>query len=216
VQIGVLGTGIVGRTLATKLAELGHQVCMGSRDMANEEAAAWASGAGERASHGSFADAAHFGEIVFNCTAGVASLDALELAGADALAGKVLVDVANALDFSQGMPPSLAVANTDSLGEQIQRAYPAARVVKALNTVNASVMAAPGSVPGEHDLFICGDDEAAKAQVVDLLESFGWTREGIVDLGGISAARAIEMYLPLWLSLMGALGTPQFNIHVVR
>jgi predicted dinucleotide-binding enzyme len=212
----VLGTGIVGRTLATKLAELGHEVRMGSRDAANEEAARWADAAGDKAGHGTFAEAAEFGDLLFNCTAGVACLAALELAGADALDGKVLVDVANALDFSKGMPPTLTVSNTDSLGEQIQRAYPAARVVKALNTVNCEVMVDPALVPGDHNLFICGDDESAKSDVVSLLESFGWSRERIVDLGGITAARATEMYLPLWLALMGALGTARFNIQVAR
>jgi predicted dinucleotide-binding enzyme len=216
VRIAVLGTGIAGRTLATKLAELGHEVRMGSRDGAKEEAAQWAAAAGDKAGHGTFTEAAEFGEVVFNCTAGVGSVAALELAGADALEGKVIVDIANALDFSQGMPPTLAVANTDSLGEQIQRAYPRARVVKALNTVNCEVMVDPGLVPGEHDLFICGDDESAKSEVVSLLESFGWSREQIVDLGGITAARGTEMYLPLWLALMRALGTARFNIHVAR
>jgi predicted dinucleotide-binding enzyme len=216
VRIGVLGSGVVGRTLATKLAELGHEVRMGCRDAANEEATRWAEQAGDNASHGTFADAAGFGALVFNCTGGAVSLSALELAGADALEGKVLVDVANPLDFSRGMPPTLTISNTDSLGEQIQRAYPRTRVVKALNTLTADLMVDPGLVPGEHDLFICGDDESAKAEVVSLLESFGWKAERINDLGGIAASRGSEMYLPLWLSLMRALGTPHFNIHVTR
>lgn len=215
-RIGVLGTGSVGRTLASKLVELGHEVRLGSRDAANEKARGWAASAGERASAGAFADAAAFGEVVFNCTAGVASLDALELAGEDALRGKVLVDVANPLDFSRGMPPTLTVCDTDSLGEQIQRRFPDARVVKALNTVNHQVMVDPGRVPGEHDLFVSGDDEAAKAQVVELLETFGWPRERIVDLGGIDAARAQEMYLALWVRLLGVFGTPNLNVRVVR
>jgi len=215
-RIGVLGTGVVGSALATKLVELGHEVRMGARDAANEKAQAWASSAGDRASQGTFADAADFGELVFNCTAGAASLEALEQAGEDARRGKVLVDVANPLDFSRGLPPSLTVCNTDSLGEQIQRRFPETRVVKTLNTVNHLVMVDPSRVPGEHDVFVCGDDAAAKAQAVELLEGFGWPRERILDLGGIDAARATEMYLPLWLGLRRTFGTPDVNIHVTR
>jgi predicted dinucleotide-binding enzyme len=215
-KIGVLGTGIVGSTIASKLSALGHDVKMGSRSAGNETARAWAAGAGPGASEGSFADAASFGEVVFNCTAGVHSLDALEAAGAGNLAGKVLVDVANPLDFSQGMPPRLSVCNTDSLGEQIQRAFPEARVVKALNTLNCLVMVDPARVPGEHDAFISGNDDGAKAQVRELLGSFGWPAERIVDLGDITGARGAEMYLLLWLRLFGAVQTGDFNVKLVR
>jgi predicted dinucleotide-binding enzyme len=213
-RVGVLGTGMVGRTIGSKLVELGHDVRMGARDAASEKAAEWVSSAGERASQGTFADAAGFGELVFNCTAGAASLDALALAGEDALRGKVLVDVANALDYSRGMPPSLTVCNTDSLGEQIQRAYPQARVVKALNTMNCEVMVDPSLVPGEHNVFVCGEDASAKAEVASLLESFGWSRGRIVDLGGIAGSRGTESYLLLWLVLLGAVGTSRLNIEV--
>ena len=215
-QIGVLGTGMAGQALATKLVELGHEVRMGSRDAANEKARAWAASAGEGASQGTFADAADFGELLLNCTAGAASLEALEQAGDEALRGKVLVDVANPLDFSRGMPPTMTVCNTDSLGEQIQRRFPETRVVKALNTINYEVMVDPAVAPGEHDLFVCGDDAVAKATVTDLLESFGWPRERIIDLGGIDASRGTEMYLPLWVRLLGVLGSGRFNIRVVR
>ena len=202
-KIGVLGTGMVGNAVAGKFVELGHGVRMGSREAGNEKARAWADAAGERASEGTFADAAAHGELVVNCTAGEHSLEALEQAGTDNLAGKVLLDVANPLDFSGGMPPTLGVANTDSLGEQIQRAFPEARVVKSLNTMNCQVMVEPTRVPGEHDVFVCGDDERAKSDVAALLRSFGWASERIVDLGGIRSARGMEMYLPLWLSLYG-------------
>ena len=212
-RIGVLGTGIVGQTLATKLVDLGHEVTMGARSAGNEKAAEWATGAGDGAAEGSFADAAAHGELVFNCTAGTASLEALRAAGAEELRGKVLVDVANPLDFSGGMPPRLSVANDDSLGEQIQRELPDARVVKALNTISASVMVAP--IEGTQ-LFVCGDDETAKRQVTELLRSFGWPDDAVVDLGGIAQARGTEMYLALWVRLMGALGTPQFNVAIVR
>jgi predicted dinucleotide-binding enzyme len=214
-KIGVLGTGSVGRTIGTKLIELGHEVTMGSRSATNEHAAEWVASAGSGASQGAFPDAAAFGELLFNCTSGTVSLEVLSAAGEENLSGKVLVDVSNPLDFSKGRPPTLSVCNDDSVGEQIQRAFPEARVVKALNTVNAAIMVDPASIPGEHDIFMCGNDDGAKAQVSELLQGFGWPAERIVDLGDISAARGQEMYLPLWLRLMGAVG-PQFNIRVVR
>ncbi len=215
-KFGVLGTGMVGQALAGKLVELGHEVKMGSRQAGNEKAVAWASEAGEGASEGSFADAAGFGEVVVNATAGEASLEALEAAGGENLSGKVLIDVANPLDFSQGMPPTLSVCNDDSLAERIQRAFPEARVVKALNTMNAGVMVSPGALGEPTNVFVCGNDEAAKAEVTELLESFGWGEGQVMDLGDMSAARGTEMYLPLWLRLYGGLGTGAFNIAIVR
>jgi 8-hydroxy-5-deazaflavin:NADPH oxidoreductase len=212
----VLGTGAVGQALGSKLVELGHEVRMGARDATNEKARSWAASAGERASSGTFADAAGFGELVVNCTAGSASLEALEQAGDDALRGKTLVDVANPLDFSRGMPPMLTVCNDDSLAERIQRRFPETRVVKTLNTVNAAVMVNPAAVPGEHDVFVCGDDESAKADVVELLTAFGWPRERVVDLGSIDGARAVEMYLPLWVRLRQTFETPNINLRVAR
>jgi predicted dinucleotide-binding enzyme len=216
VRIGVLGTGVVGSAIASKLAGLGHDVTMGSRTAANERASVWAAEAGPRAAHGTFAQAAERAELVFNCTGGEVSLDVLRAAGAANLAGKVLVDVSNPLDFSQGRPPTLSVCNTTSVGEQIQQGFPDARVVKALNTVNHLVMVDPGRLGGRHNVFVCGEDPAAKAAVLDLLESFGWPRDAVIDLGGITAARGPEMYLPLWLRLMGALDGAEFNIAVVR
>ena len=215
-RIGVLGTGMVGETLATRLVELGHDVVMGSRSAGNDKARAWTEQFQERAGQGAFADAAGHGELLVNATAGVGSLDALRSAGAQNLAGKTLLDVANPLDFSAGFPPRLSVAHGDSLAEQIQREFPAARVVKALNTMNCQVMADPSRVPGEHDVFMAGDEAVAKAEVAELLGSFGWPERAIHDLGGITAARGLESYLPLWLSLMGTLGTGDFNIHVAR
>ena len=213
-RIAVLGTGVVGRTLGSKLVELGHEVRMGSRHAGNENAAEWAAGAG--ASAGDFADAAGFGEMILNCTSGTGSLEALMAAGAQNLAGKVLIDVANPLDFSRGFPPTLTIANTDSLGEAIQRAFPEVRVVKALNTVNCAVMVDPSRVPGDHVLFMCGDDAEAKRDTLSLLGEMGWPAERVLDLGDIGAARGMEMYLPLWLRLWGALGTGIFNVKVVR
>ena len=215
-RIGVLGTGMFGTALATKLVELAHEVCIGSRQAGSEKAVAWARGAGEGASEGSFADAAAFGELVVNCTAGVASLEALRSVGGGDLDGKVLIDVANPLDFSRGMPPTQSVPSSDSLGEQIQREFPRAGVVKTLNTVNADVMTNPGQLPDTHAVFVSGNDVGAKEQVRGLLESFGWPAESIVDLGDITTARGTEMYLQLWLRLYGALGSPRFNIKIVR
>jgi predicted dinucleotide-binding enzyme len=213
-KIAVLGTGSVGRTIATKLVGLGHGVTMGSRSAESEALLEWVRETGDPAAGGNFAEAASGAELVFNCTAGEASLDALAAAGAENLAAKVLVDVANPLDFSRGMPPTLAVCNDDSLGERIQAAFPETKVVKALNTVNNQVMTDPGRLPGAHNVFVCGEDEGAKAAVSELLREFGWPRESIVDLGPIAAARGTEMYLPLWLRLMGALDTPDFNIQI--
>ncbi len=215
-RIGVLGTGVVGRTLGGKLVELGHEVRMGSRQAGNENAVEWAQGAGEGASEGTFADAAEFGELLVNATGGRVSVDALEMAGAENLARKVLVDVSNALDFGGGGPPVVGVAADDSLGERIQAAFPDARVVKALNTMNASLMVAPASIDESTNVFVCGDDDQAKATVIELLETFGWLSADIIDLGDISAARGAELYVALWVRLMGALGTPSFNIRVVR
>jgi predicted dinucleotide-binding enzyme len=214
-RIGVLGTGVVGRTLATKLVEVGQDVVMGSRDAANESAAEWVASVGGGGRVGTFAEAAEHGELVVNATSGQASLAALALAGAEHLEGKVLMDVANPLDFSKGMPPSLTVVNTDSLAEQIQRAYPAARVVKALNTVNAGVMVDPGGLSAPTNLFVAGDDAAAKSEVVALLGSFGWAPERVLDVGDITAARGLEAWLLLWVRMMQALGTPAFNVAVV-
>jgi predicted dinucleotide-binding enzyme len=187
---------------------------MGSRTAGNENAVQWAKENGARASCGTFADAAVFGDIVFNCTAGTASLAAITSAGANNLKGKILVDVANPLDFSKGMPPTLSVCNTDSLGEQIQRAFPNVRVVKALNTMNCKVMVEPTIVLGDHDVFVCGNDAKAKAEVTEVLKSFGW--RSIIDLGDITAARGTEMLLPVWLRLMGRFQTANFNFKIAR
>lgn len=215
-RIGVLGTGMVGKAIGTRLVDLGHEVRMGSRTAGSERATEWIADVGEGASEGDFAAAAEHGELVFNCTAGTASLDALTAAGERNLAGKVLVDVANPLESSGEGLPTLAIANTDSLGERIQAAFAGARVVKALNTVNSAVMVDPARVPGDHAVFVCGNHDEAKAEVIELLGDFGWPRERVIDLGDISAARGTEMYLALWLRMMAALGTPQFNIAIQR
>jgi 8-hydroxy-5-deazaflavin:NADPH oxidoreductase len=213
-RIGVLGTGNVGRTVGSKLVEVGHDVMIGSRTPGGEKAVEWVAGAGERASEGSLANAAAFGELVVNATPGDASLDALEAAGAENLAGKVLIDIANV--GIRGTPMTLTVANDDSLAERIQRAHPDAKVVKALNMVSRTVMVTPSSLGDETNLFICGDDRAAKAQVIEILETFGWLSGDIIDLGDITAARGMEMYIILWLRIRAALDDPEFNIRIVR
>ena len=216
-RFGVLGTGVVGRAIGMKLVAIGHQVSMGSRTADNATATEWADAAGPTASHGTFADCAAFGELLVNATAGAASLDILASIGEATLGGKVLLDIANPLDFSRGMPPTLSVCNTDSLAEQIQRAFPTAHVVKSLNTMNAEVMVDPAIAPGDHVVFVSGDDDAAKEQVVAVLESFGWPPARILDLGGIVSARGVEMFLPLWLNLyMARQDSGHFNIAIAR
>lgn len=212
-RIAILGTGNVGQTLGTKLVESGHEVRLGSRTADNEKGLAWVGMMGETASLGVFSDAAAWGEVVINATAGVASVAAIESAGVENLAGKVLIDVSNPLDFSGGFPPTLAVCNTDSLGEQIQAAAPDARVVKTLNTVAAELMVAPQGVPGRHTLFICGNDAAAKSEVRGYLDEwFGW--KNVMDLGDITSARGTEAILLLWTRMWGSVGTPLFNFEI--
>lgn len=214
-KIAVLGTGMVGATIATKLIELGHDVMMGSRTADNEKAAEWVEKAGGQSAQGTFADAAKFGELVFNCTLGTASVEALKSAGTENLKGKILVDVSNPLDFSKGFPPSLSVCNTDSLAEQIQREFPDTRVVKSLNTVNCYVMVDPARVSGDHDMFVAGNDEDAKKEVETILtEWFGW--KSVIDLGDISGARASEAWLLVWTRLYAALDTADFNLRIVK
>ncbi len=217
---------MVGRALAGRFVELGHDVVMGTRDpdatmardepdqMGNAPMARWLpEHPGVRLS--TFADAAAHGDVVANATGGRASLPALELAGSENLDGKVLIDVSNPLDFSEGFPPTLFVKDTDSLAEQIQRAFPDARVVKTLNTMNASVMVRPEQVAGgDHSVFVSGNDAEAKQVVTGLLTAMGHT--DVIDLGDLSTARGAEMILPIWLRLMGSLGTPAFNFKIAR
>ena len=215
-KISVLGTGMVGSTIASKLVSLGHEVKMGSRTANNEKAVAWANGAGAKASQGTFADAASAAELIFVATQGAGTLEALHAAGAQNLKGKIVIDISNPLDFSKGMPPTLFAGNTDSLGERVQAAFPDSKVVKTLNTVAAPVMVDPGQVNGgDHDMFVSGNDAAAKATVGEFLKTqFGW--KNVHDLGDISTARGTESYLPLWIRLWGALRTPHFNVKIVR
>jgi len=225
-KIAVLGTGMVGRAVAGRTAQLGHEVAVGTRDphatlartdsdaMGNPPFGVWHADHPE-VGPTTFADAAAGAELVVNATAGASSIEVLRLAGAANLAGKVLIDIANPLDFSAGFPPTLTVTDTDSLGEQIQRAFPDATVVKTLNTLNATLMVEPAELAdADHSIFVSGDDAGAKATVTELLRSFGW--KDVVDLGDLSTARGTEMLMPIWLRLMNALGTPAFNFKIVR
>ena len=225
-RFGILGTGVVGSTIAARLVELGHDVVVGTRNPAetlsrtepgvygNPPFSAWQQEHPE-VKLTTFSEAAARGEMIVNATPGTVSLEALELAGETNLNGKILIDLANPLDFSQGMPPTLSVVNTDSLGEQIQRRFPEAKVVKTLHTMNAYLMVDPAQLAeADHTVFVCGDDAEAKAKVTELLGSFGWT--DIIDLGDITTARGTEMLLPVWLRLFGALQKPIFNFKKVR
>lgn len=206
---------MVGRTIGSRLVELGHDVVMGSRTADHEVGLRWASETGDHASLATFADAAAAGEIIFNCTKGEHALDALKLAGADAIGSKVLIDVTNPLDFSGGFPPTLFVKDTDSLAEQIQREFPNARVVKSLNTMNCEIMVRPDKLDGDHIVFVSGNDDDAKEAVRSLLTQFGWAPDAILELGDLSSARATEMFLPLWLRIYQARQSGNFNVGIV-
>ena len=214
-KIGILGTGVVGETLGAKLVKNGHSVKIGARQAGKAEAKAWAAAQGALASEGSFADAAAFGEVVFHCGKGALAVEIAEAAGAANLAGKVLIDLSNPLDFSKGMPPSVTVPSTDSMAERIQARQPKTRVVKTLNTLNCSLMVQPSLVPGDHNLFVCGNDLDAKQAVKDLLSrEFGWKPAQLLDLGALSSARGLECLVLTWVSIMGSLGHANFNWHI--
>jgi predicted dinucleotide-binding enzyme len=226
-KIGIIGTGMVGRALAAKLVEIGHDVMIGTRNVnqtlsrpekdriTNQSFAEW-HGQNPRVKLGAFAEAAMHGEVIISATAGSASIEPLKKAGAANLKGKILMDISNPLDFSKGMPPTLSVCNTDSLGEQIQRAFPDVKVVKTLNTTNAFMMINPQQLEnGDHTMFVCGNDANAKTAVISYLkEWFGW--RDIIDLGDITSSRGTEMLLPIWIRLFGLLKTPVFNFKIVR
>ena len=225
-KITVLGTGMVGKTIAQKLAELGHEIVIGTRDVAKTMTNTEPDRAGlppvmdliegKKMTVRKFEEAALDSEAIFNCTGGLVSLEVLKAIGAENLDGKLLVDIANPLDFSQGMPPFLNPVNTTSLGEQIQSAYPKVRVVKTLNTMTASLMVNPRKLNSSHNVFVCGNYKSAKEVVNQLLVSFGWQPSEIIDLGDITNARGTEMLLPIWLRIWGAIETAEFNFSIVR
>lgn len=224
-KFAVFGTGTVGQCLAGRLSELGNTVIVGTRNVedtmartekdmyGNPPYAEWLK------NHpgiltGTFKEAASKCDVIVNCTMGHASMDALQSAEVTDLNGKILIDIANPLDFSGGFPPSLLICNTDSLGERIQQAFPELQVVKTLNTMNAWLMVNPALVPGNHTVFVSGNDAGAKGTVKGILSSFGWETYNILDLGDITTARGTEMLLPVWVRLYGALQTPMFNFHI--
>jgi predicted dinucleotide-binding enzyme len=215
-ETGVFGTGAVGKTIATKLIQLGYKVMMGSRTAANEKAIAWVASNGKDASTGTFKDTAKFADIIFNCTKGEAALDIFKQAGIENFKNKTIIDVSNPLDFSKGMPPSLisSYTNTNSLGEEIQKLLPDANVVKTLNTVNCEVMVDPKKSGGDPTMFISGNNAEAKEKVKSLLNQFGWN--DIIDLGDITTARGAEMLLPIWLRIFMATGNGYFAFKIIR
>ncbi len=214
-KVAVFGTGMVGETIANALLALGHAVTLCARTPDNARALAWKAAAAGAASAGTFADGAKVADVVFLCLKGE-HVEEVVAGLKDELSGKILVDITNPLDFSKGMPPTLFVPGDDSLGERVQRAAPGAKVIKTLNTVNANLMVAAGTLAqGDHTMLISGDDAEAKSTVIStFLKPFGWN--DVVDLGGIAMARGQEAWLPLWLRLWGALKTPSFNMKVVR
>ena len=225
-KIGILGTGVVGQTIAEKLSQLGHSVMMGTRDKQATLAKTGKDNFGRppfsewlknnsKVQFGTYSDAASFGEFLVNATSGTGSVEALKLAGENNLANKVLLDISNPLDFSKGMPPTLTICNTDSLGEQIQRTFPKLKVVKSLNTLNAYLMVNPGLLHETTNIFMNGNDLDAKSEVKKLLTSFGWNNKDIIDMGDISTARGTEQILPIWVRLWGTLQTPMFNFKIV-
>jgi 8-hydroxy-5-deazaflavin:NADPH oxidoreductase len=229
-KISIIGTGPVGQTIASKLIELGHEVMIGTRSVreklesdakdsyGNPPFREWQK-ANNKVKLASFAEAAAFGELVFNATHGGSSITALKLAGSKNLSSKILVDIANPLDFSKGMPPSLlpGLNNTYSLGEEIQKTFPEARVVKTLNTMWCGLMVNPNMIGGgNHINYVSGNDAGARAVVKKLLNQFGWRDENMIDLGDITGARATESLLPIWLRVWGVIQNGAFNFNLVR
>lgn len=229
-KISIIGTGTVGQAIAARLTQLGNEVMLGTRNVkeklssdakdayGNPPFSEWHK-SNKGVKLGTFEEAARFGEIVINATNGGSSIAALKLAGAANLSGKILIDIANPLDFSKGMPPSLlpGLNNTNSLGEEIQKTFPGAKVVKTLNTMWCGLMVNPGLIGGgEHINYICGNDDGAKAEVKRLLVQIGWKNENLLDIGDISGARASESLLPIWLRVMGSIQTGVFNFRLIR
>lgn len=224
-KISVLGTGMVGQSITAKMSAIGHKVTMGTRNpqqtidnkkpnqMTGVVFSDWHKD-NQSVKLEAFADATIGADLIINTTSGMASLAVLELVGEKHLGEKILIDIANPLDFSHGMPPSLNPVNTDSLGEQIQMKYPNTKVVKTLNTMNTFIMMNPNLVSGDHTVFVSGNDPEAKAEITKLLQSVGWQSKNIIDLGDISTARGTEMMLPIWLRLYAAFGHANFNFHI--
>ena len=226
-NITVLGSGVVGQALASTFSQLGHQVFMATRDpeatskrtepnpQSGLSFSSWYA-VNQNIELVPFTAVPKSTNLFINATGGVYSLDILRDVGAEALSEKIIMDVSNPLDFSGGWPPTLALCNTDSLAENIQRTYADCSVVKTLNTLNYQVMVAPDMVPGKHQVFVSGESVEAKETVTGLLGEMGWSRDRVIDLGGIQTARGTEMMMPMWLGLMGVFGSPIMNFEIRR
>jgi len=229
-KIAIIGTGSVGRTLASRLTELDHDIMIGTRNVSDKMSSTEQDSYGNppfsewlktnnKVKLATFSEAAYFGELIINATHGSSSVKALILAGAKNLAGKIIIDIANPLDFSNGMPPSLlpGLNNTNSLGEEIQKTFPDAFVVKTLNTMWCGLMVNPGMIGGgDHINFISGNNTKSKTKVMNLLSQLGWKDENVIDLGDITASRATESLLPIWLRVMGVTKSGAFNFKLVK
>ncbi len=225
-NISVLGTGSVGQALASKLVSLGHNIFMGTRNVENSlkrtEPDGWGNPApgiwiknNPEVKLCTYKEAVQKGnDLIVFAMNGNAALECLNSVGEELLNGKTMLDISNPLDFSKGFPPSLTICNTESLAEKIQSQYPGLKVVKSLNTMSNPIMINPSVIPGEHSVFISGNDQVAKSEVTVILNSFGWKNDNIIDLGDISTARGTEMMLPVWVRLFGKLQTPFFNFHI--
>lgn len=225
-KIGILGSGVVGQTLAEKLNELGHKVMIGTRNKENLLARNEPDSFGRppfkewhksnsNVGLGTLGEVAEFGELLVNAMNGNGTVEALKSIGNETLSGKIMIDIANPLDFSQGFPPSLTVCNTDSLGEQVQRTFPELKVVKTLNTMNAYLMVNPRMIAEDQTVFLSGNDSEAKEKVKQLLRSFGWKESEMLDLGDITTARGSEQLLPIWARIYSGIGNPMFNFRIV-
>jgi 8-hydroxy-5-deazaflavin:NADPH oxidoreductase len=228
-NIAVLGTGSVGQTLAARLLELGHKVTIGTRSVSDAQSRKAKDGYGNPGigewikdnpgvKLATFADAIAFGQLIINATQGGKSIAALKSGHAGDLDGKIIIDIANPLDFSGGMPPVLMpeLCNTTSLGEEIQKAFPKSHVVKTLNTMWCGLMVNPSMIGGgDHHNFLCGNNAEAKMEVRKLLNQFGWKDEKLLDIGDITSARGTELMLPVWLRVMNVKQNGAFNFKVV-
>lgn len=227
-NIAVFGTGVVGQVIAARLSGLGHSVTMGTRDvektltrpgkdaLGNPPFGEWYKQQNNKIKLATYREAASTAEVIFNCTHGQGSVEALNFAGKENLKGKLLMDISNPLDFSQGRTPFLNPGNTDSLGETIQRNFPEVKVVKTLNTMVCYLMVNPSAVAGDHNVFVSGNDEVAKSKAKGILKSFGWKESNMIDLGDITTARGTEQLVALWVRILGTLKNPMFNFNIVK
>ncbi len=212
-QIGIIGSGDVARSLGVGFVTTGHRVQLGSRHPDAEPLRAWRARVGDAGSIGTFAEAGDFGDLLVLATHGVHNPEAIEATGRARFDGKVLIDVTNPLEFDAAGRPKLAIGGTDSAGERVQRLLPRARVVKAFNTVGHALMFRPKLPGGPPDMFLCGNDPSAKAEVEEILHTFGWTP---IDVGGIEGARMLESLCQLWLIAARQVGSWDVAFRLLR